>query len=446
VSKSVLRTSIVLLCAVLIAGISAARLTSLAVAAPATAPTTTPSTAPTSPHIDSLLSQLSSPDWRIRERCIRELSGLGEAIGPRIQQFLRSTTNIEARDRAMVILAELEMQRRLGPIRVSLDLHNTTPQEAFAQLSQQGHILIRARRESLWSSRDFSPVTLTLKDVPFWQAMKSICVETGLKPFYEGNDGDALVLMPDLPGDMKSRHVQSGAFTIMLSSLGHRRSFAANADDKTDDVEVLLSFFVDPRWRVTDYPGKTNFSAAIDEAHPLPAAEPMVMQGFAERSPMWLMRGMLHSVPIGAKQFGKLSGNFSITIVELSEPRQIKDILKATGRSIRNGAQALQLTSIEKEGTNYRLKCVLTRGGLTQQSWRGEMENHGIQLLDSQGRSLRRTELQAQENGDAVSYELAFMTTNRDQEPATLVWQVPLEPRELVIPFEFKDVAVTEAR
>jgi hypothetical protein len=87
---------------------------------------------------------------------------------------------------------------------------------------------------------------------------------------------------------------------------------------------------------------------------------------------------------------------------------------------------------------------VITRGGLSEQAWRPELEPQGIQLLDDEGKVLQRIESQTQEAGGQVSYELLFMAPNRQNHPPTkLLWQIPLEPREQLVRFELNDLPIS---
>lgn len=419
---------------------------------PATAPSTRPSpsaaaastrpaTAPSTPQIEALLLQLSNPDWRVRDRSVAGLIRIGVPAQPRLQEFIAATQNIEARDRALVVLEQLETLRRLGPSRITLHLKNATPQAAFQELSRQGHVLIRAWRPSLWTNRDYPPITLELQDSPFWEAMREVCVASELKPLFDNSDGESLVLQPDLNHDMKCPHTTSGAFTIMLSSLSHRRNIAAGADQKTGDGELLLSFFVDPRWRVMGYPGQTDFSAQLPDGTSLFAREPMAIQGFREHSPMWLMRGTLEKVPVAAKRLTQVSGSFKVTLLEMSELREINNVMEAGGTLSRCGGHSLQLASIQKLGEGYKVHCVVTRAGLSDQPWRGEMEGQAIQLIDADGRPLQRSETQNQQAGDQVSYDLSFTPgRNQTKPPAKLAWQIPLEQHELTVSFQLDDL------
>jgi hypothetical protein len=407
--------------------------------APSTSPATTnPTTAPTSPAIENALQRLGSPDWRVRERGVAELAWLGEAVEPRVREFYVSTRDGEARDRALLILSKLEALRRLQPTRVTLHLKNATPQVAFESLSRQGHILIRPRADDLFTSRDFAPLTLDLINVPFWEALRAVCAETKLKPFYDGKDGDALVLQPDYPGDMTRPHATSGAITVMLSSL--QRKFPDSPQDKISDAPIAMSFYIDPMWRVLEYPAQIELHGSDAANHPLPAGEPLIIQSFQERSPFWLMRGALHGVPLNSKHVN-VHGEFKLTVVELSPPTVITDVLHSEGKVSRAGRQSLQLLSISKQQNAYIVRCVVTRAGLSQQTWRDNMEEQGIQLLDEQNHPLPRLQLRNQESPEQMTYELSFDCSSKpDARITNLVWHIPLEPRELDVAFNLNSL------
>jgi hypothetical protein len=63
--------------------------------------------------------------------------------------------------------------------------------------------------------------------------------------------------------------------------------------------------------------------------------------------------------------------------------------------------------------------------------------------------ALTRGGFNADENGDQVDYEFNFFkidptgqAVNNAGDPSKLVIQLPLEPREVTVPFEFKELAI----
>jgi hypothetical protein len=129
--------------------------------------------------------------------------------------------------------------------------------------------------------------------------------------------------------------------------------------------------------------------------------------------------------------------------------------MNARNVSRRVGKQSLMLREVTKEndGKVYRMKLLLSRNGLSAQEWRQAREVEGISLFDGRGRAMTRSGFEAQEEADQVLYDMQFVAAvgeddagggaggargeNPKLAPAKLVCRVPLEPREVTVPFEF---------
>jgi hypothetical protein len=156
-----------------------------------------------------------------------------------------------------------------------------------------------------------------------------------------------------------------------------------------------------------------------------------------------MMRGTIKGVPAAAKRLKVLKGSFAVTAVEQSQPVEIEDLFRAANTTSRSGRQSLQVISAFLQDQTYQVKAILTRGGLSQQDWRGSMEADGIRLLDAQGRPLRKVQSSFQDGGGQVLMEFSFEAGGQaEQGPLKLVWQMPLESRQMTIPFELSDLAL----
>ena len=67
----------------------------------ASAPLTTQPVS-SSPEVERLLAQFQSDNWRIRDQAQDALAAMSQAVEPRLRQFVRTTTNAEARARARI--------------------------------------------------------------------------------------------------------------------------------------------------------------------------------------------------------------------------------------------------------------------------------------------------------------------------------------------------------
>jgi hypothetical protein len=283
--------------------------------------------------------------------------------------------------------------------------------------------------------------------------MRQACAATGLRAHFAGGDDQPghIELISDVTGEMKSPSCVSGSFMVLATDVRRRPTFDPPAPGAagTTDANLMLAFFADPKWRIVDHPQDARLEQVTDaDDRPLPRPEAMHMQGYRAESPIWVMSTVLTKLPAGAggDKLKRVRGTFQITLLEQSEPLVIDNVLGAHGVVRRAGRQSVLVQEVVRNGDAYKVKLVLSRNGLSPRDWRQDREREGIQLQDAKGRPWTRTGVEAQDDGDQVVYDLNFVsggdTPDAPGPPTRLVCQIPLEPREVNVPFELTDVGV----
>jgi len=415
---------------------------------------------PSSPEIEQFLSQFLSDDWRLRERAQDGLAAMSQAAEPRLRQFVATTPNAEARARAQLVLNQIASLRKLGPTLIALHLKDATPQDAFAELSRQCGLPIVPQSENLWRRVNQLSITLDLTDEPFWAAMRRVCTNFGVRAIFTGGDEEPakITLIRDTAGEMSSPAAFNGSFMMLATRLSRRSAFEGGdeGDDKKPAArpEVSLTaevtFFADPKWRIIEHPEKASIESALDDqGQALPRIDPMRMQVFKPENPIWLMRTDIKHVPAGCRKLSRVKGNFRIVLLEQSDPIEVPNILAIHNALRKVGGRTVQIKEAVKDGEGFKLRLTIFRNGLSTQEWRQQRESQCIALLDEKSHPLTRGGFNADENGDQVDYELNFFktdptgqATNGTGDPAKLVMQLPLEPREVTVPFEFKELPI----
>ncbi len=435
---------------------------------PATEPTTAPATTqpatqastPSSPEIERLLTDLQSDNWRTRDQAQDALSAMSQAVEPRLRQFVRSAPNAEARARAQLILNQLASLRKLGPTRLTLHLKDATAQQAYAELSRQCGLTIVPQGENLWRRANQTTITLDLTDEPFWAVMRRISMTFGLGAIFSGGEEEPakITLIRNASDEMSSPAAFNGSFMMLATKLARRNAFDGGDDGEEKKMagkpEISLAawvtFFADPKWHIIQHPEQAVIESACDDrGNRLPRIEPMRMQVFKPDNPIWLMRTDINHVPADCQKLRNVKGNFRIVLLEQSDPIEVPGILTVHNALRKIGQRTVQVKDVVKEGEGYKVRLTVFRNGLSSQDWRQQRESQGVQLLDDKGRPLTRGGFTGEENGDQVDYEFNFFkadptgqVANNAGDPSKLVVQLPLEPREVIVPFEFKELAI----
>jgi hypothetical protein len=435
---------------------------------PATLPvasSTRPSSSPANPEIDRLVRQLGHSAWRVREKAQDRLAELGFAAEARLRELLRSPIDSQSRLGVQRALDRMAAERRLGPTLVSLHVKAAAPKDVFAELAKQGGVPIAPLRDNLWTERKWPLVTIDETDRPFWEVVRKVCVAEGTRALFAGGDEEPgrVVLARDVTGEMdkpavtssefgKSASSPAGAFLILASGAYRKGPIGT---ESFADVELRLTFFADPKWRILDHPDETVLKDLRDErGRPLPAPEPMKMQAYRPESPIWVMHTVVSRFPADSNRLGQLNGSFRIQVLEQSPLIEIDDVLRARNVVRRAGRQIIQLHEVTRADKTYSVRLTLTRNGLSPQDWRQAREAQGIALIDDKGRSLVRGQMEPTDDGDQVTYLLTFVpppdvtatvgAPGDSPPPVKLVCRIPLEPRTVTIPFEMHDLPLEQ--
>lgn len=417
------------------------------VASATTLPTTCPVPVYTTPEIESWLAQLGSSDWKVRQSAQESLAEVGQIAEPRLRQYLYATDSLEARTRTEVALLQIAAAKRLGPTIVTLRLMNATPQECFAALKHQGHIAIAADRERIWQQADKPATTVELVEVPFWTALRKLCTEFGYRPLYSGGDDEAgrIDITHDVVGEMTSPASFDSSFMILATDVARKVNFSTDAETNppgTGNVDLHFTFYADPKWRILEHPEQTRLEQVFDErGKKIPSPEPMRMQAFKPESPIWSMRTVLKEVPLGAVAL-RIKGSFKITLLELSEPLEFNNLVTAQNVLRKTAGQTAQLHEVQCGPTEIVARVTLFRDGLSVQDWRQQREEQSIMMFDNTGHPLQRTEVNATEVGDQVDYRITYSVPTAPATPGKLVIRIPLEQRDITVPFEFKNLPI----
>ena len=149
---------------------------------------------------EGFIRQFSAPEFEARQKAVDGLVALGADVVPLVLETLAATPDNEVKLRCEMVLKGLGVKsgaasggaaavvRRIQPAddaaKITLDLKDATLAEALDLLAQQsGNARIDPR-----NLKD-RPVTVAVKDTPYWQALDRICEQAEVvfvPPWYRG--------------------------------------------------------------------------------------------------------------------------------------------------------------------------------------------------------------------------------------------------------------------
>jgi len=171
-------------------------------------------------RISKLVEDLLDDSITVREKAAAELADLGQAAIPTLER-LRRSGDIELRSRAGSILKAIAENQivgrhwRRGP-RITLDFDNAPVAKVLEELALQGRDKFKFDAAELQD-----PVTVRVKDAPFFEALDRVC---GAAPALTWEvEGDGLTFTKKRRPPYPSR--QQGEFLVWLDGITFSREY-----------------------------------------------------------------------------------------------------------------------------------------------------------------------------------------------------------------------------
>ncbi len=184
---------------------------------PGTSPAMSPRIAAGAPDpiVKKLIDDLSSENWRAREKAGRELARLGAKALPHMRKALLTTDSPEVRRRLAVLVRKLDREVLVEPKRVTLNVKDKTIKEVFNAISKQtGYQIEFNGGSSTKHSFDFT-------NTPFWQAVDTVAEAGGFTVYAQYDDDTVRVYN----NESSNPHVTySGPFRLLATNIQSNRS------------------------------------------------------------------------------------------------------------------------------------------------------------------------------------------------------------------------------
>jgi hypothetical protein len=347
-----------------------------------------------------------------------------------------------------------------GPTLVTIHLKDASTQDVLNALSKQSGVSLRLLfvDENIPAPK----YTIDIEKQPFWQAFLEVCRQLQLAPQLAG-DPNTQDLLPGNPDDSVGALVSlHPMITLTAREMRHEHIFSLKGsnDGLQTQQETHSIYFngwvlVDPKIQVA--PNTTvsvDVTAAVDDKGQELSHE-QAGASFVQSPDLWDLQINLDSRPEGGKKLASLKGVMKAFIVAKSEKWEVTDLANAgpVTKTIKTpqGNETYRLVDLAKNGQQYEVTIGVTRPAqpapapeedINVQQLRMARQDLGslARLLDAQGRTIPY--LNAKVDGEATTLTFGAQADapNAPGAPTRLVLDIPVEFRELQIPFEFKDV------
>jgi len=417
---------------------------------PPNLPTTAPTEAQIAAQADALIKDLSSNDWQTRQKAQDALVLLGLDARPRLLDAFRQARDEEVRTRLEAALRQLEELRATGPSIITIHMKGVHPKVAFAELARQASTDLRPSPTDLWTGREWPAIDVDIDHQPFWIAMKDLCAKVGVTPQNSARERDMVLTDRNIATRVwgQAPSCVSGPFLVVANYI-HRSHYVDlnQPDNVRRNAVVQLVVYAEPKIRVL----QASYIAKLDEcvdnkgealAAPTPAADNM--QPLAGNW-SWNLSVQLMPKPQSEK-IARLKGSARFVIQTRAESVEIPNILNARNVTKSIGGRRFLLKEVRKAGQAYTVQVLIYRAGWNPNELNMMYPYNNFRLVDADDTPLTRINASnAGTTAEAIDVTLSFQRQNwagleNAGEPAKLVWEIPIETKEIRIPFEFKDL------
>jgi len=402
-------------------------------------------------NFESLIRQLSAPEFRARENAVRTIEQLGDAALPALRKA-QPHPDPEVRQRLAQLIVRMERNGLLSPKLVTIRADQIPVSEVFKQLSEQtGYKLATVQGGN-------QLVMMRAENIPFWQAIDQICNQTGLglQPHYDTN-GNSLTFTKI--GRLSPHVIYAGPFRLSAVSFHHSTMLDLTTPQqqnpmnrpRTESLTFMFQVIGEPKVPLMSL-GQPRLDAAVDDQ-----GNSLVAPGnrFYESSYHHYFSGYRNPVLQtqvqlnghgSATSLRVLKGSLPITFLAEQRPEiVISDILKVKNQKFEGNQVSLEIDEVkEQPGKQYHIRATARRGGNENQhdySWTNSLAQR-VELFDDKGEKFQSQGFNW-DNGTPTSVTGTFQFGDGGNaklgKPAKLVYYNWITSQHQ-IEFEFKDL------
>ena len=396
----------------------------------------------------TLIQNLSADDWRTRDSAQKALVELGDDAVPALSATTQQSDNAEARSRADSALAEIDEARAIGPSRITLHLHDVSPQEAFAAVAQQARATLEPLTPLLWNEVAPAPVSIDVDRVTFWSAVQTLGDASHIWPQQWGTslrlaNGGPLNSGPRCP---------AGPLLVIANSIERHQAVTFGSNVRRDQVLFHVLVMAEPKLRVVSAPMMMQLTEVTDDRGNslLPSGPGSRDFGASADSAWWNCHAELSLPQVNAgARIRSLSGLIDVKVASQTQSVTFKlppDPAGATATSTAGWLTLRDAAELPDHRLQYTLDCGGAVSGQSDYAWPQQLSHpNSLVLYDRQGRAFKRDASEFTGNGRNFKLILRFSRLPADNggavgEPDHLGGNFVVASRALSVPFSFEDL------
>jgi hypothetical protein len=430
--------------------------TASAATKPALEPITPPSPADLA-KIETAIKDLSADSWKQRQAAQDTLVTFGEAAIPSLRPLAAKSDDEEVRTRAGAALRQIEENAQVGGSVVTLKMKDAKPADVFAALGKQARCEFNVYPKNLWEQggRRFGgggvppTISVDLERVNFWTAFKEVCQKSGVHPQQMGNNR-GMTLSQGTHTYWNGPSVTSGPFLVVANRLDHSRSVdLANPTAVQNNFTMQLAAFAEPKVKVVQSSYNVQVHEAVDDkGNNLANTDRTYDHMSSGQQWMWNLSARLNYPEKNpGTKIVKFRGSVKFMVQTKSETLDLSDVLTVKDKTVNVAGRRILVKHVKKNGEQFEVAMTIYRDQMNQQDWNMlSYPGYAVRLLDKDGKSLNSNGWGGGGGGDSMNYTWNFSKQSwggdedKPGEPHRLVWEIPMETREMAVEFSFKDL------
>jgi hypothetical protein len=331
--------------------------------------------------------------------------------------------------------------------RINLDLKGAPPKTIFAEIARQSGIELRANPKDLFESVPFDPVDLRIDNASLFSALRQACDRTGVSVQRVGPMREFILMngRAQIWGNYPS--TERGPFMVTVRHIQRQNTADLTKNTTTRVFRVQLNVYAEPRLRVVRSYNAAVLDQASDElGHKLTMHEDAnpVPERAMGATWSWGVQLPLATPENAGSTLALLKGHARAIVVTKSATAEIAFDERMKDHTTAVGNAKVTVKSVErKQGDqNFTVTLAVEPDPAKAEEWSRIGLESTFRLVDKDGRNLMRQQYGA---AGGKTIMLMFMKVDWNGgdpagEPERLIWEVPLEMREVKIPFEFRDL------
>lgn len=399
--------------------------------------------------IDALLKQLGDDDWKRRQDAQDKLVEIGEDAIPDLRKLQSETAEDEVRIRVEAALKLIESNDANGPTRITLHMKDVKLAQVLPEIEKQAKVKVGFENQPIPDTAVFS---IDVDRQPFWLVLKEIADKTGCGPApYYSNARDMITMSPGtnfsrFPGQV------AGCFYVTPTYCSRNHSIDySNPANASVGFSLQMAIYIDPKLKVLRNDYQLNVQQLVDEKGNA-LAVPQGVGGMGYSSGPGFRRDLnvqLAYKPDIGKKIAHLKGAANFLVLSKSESWELANVLtlKDQVRNVPFGKCTVKAVT-KSSDDQYKVEVVIDNppamAGQAEAAGDYSTVQQCMRLVDAAGRSYMVGGGGSSGSPTRREHQYYFYRNRGGNaapgDPAKLIWDIPLETREITVPIEFKDL------